>query len=144
VDYRPIVTIEPRKRGGKPCIRGLRITVYDVLEYLASGMSEAEILADFPDLTSDDIRACLAFAADRERRLLSIPGRLKLLFDQNLAPRLVARLVDVGGQTAGQLDVANWLPAQTSEQSRWLHPIAPTTRRASAAADRAAIMSDPR
>jgi uncharacterized protein (DUF433 family) len=74
VDYRAIVTIEPGKRGGKPCIRGLRITVYDVLEYLASGMSEAEILADFPDLTSDDIRACLAFAADRERRLLSVPA----------------------------------------------------------------------
>ena len=74
MDYRAIVTIEPGKRGGKPCIRRLRITVYDVLEYLASGMSEAEILADFPDLTSDDIRACLAFAADRERRLLSIPA----------------------------------------------------------------------
>ncbi len=74
VDYRAIVTIEPGKRGGKPCIRGLRITVYDVLEYLASGMSEAEILEDFPDLTSDDIRACLAFAADRERRLLSVPA----------------------------------------------------------------------
>jgi uncharacterized protein (DUF433 family) len=74
VDYRAIVTIEPGKRGGKPCIRGLRITVYDVLEYLASGMSEAEILADFPDLTFDDIRACLAFAADRERRLLSVPA----------------------------------------------------------------------
>ena len=74
MNYRAIVTIEPGKRGGKPCIRGLRITVYDVLEYLASGMSEAEILADFPDLTSDDIRACLAFAADRERRLLSVPA----------------------------------------------------------------------
>jgi uncharacterized protein (DUF433 family) len=74
VDYRAIVTIDPGKRGGKPCIRGLRITVYDVLEYLASGMSEAEIVADFPDLTSDDIRACLAFAADRERRLLSVPA----------------------------------------------------------------------
>jgi len=74
VDYRGIVTIEPGKRGGKPCIRGLRITVYDVLEHLASGMSEAEILADFPDLTSDDIRACLAFAADRERRLMSVPA----------------------------------------------------------------------
>ena len=74
MDYRAIVTIEPGKRGGKPRIRGLRITVYDVLEYLASGMSEAEILADFPDLTSDDIRACLAFAADRERRLLSVPA----------------------------------------------------------------------
>ncbi len=60
--------------GGKPCIRGLRITVYDVLDYLASGMTEAEILADFPDLRADDLRACLAFAADRERRLLSIPA----------------------------------------------------------------------
>jgi uncharacterized protein (DUF433 family) len=74
VDYRAIVTIEPGKRGGKPCIRGLRITVYDVLEYLASGMSETEMLADFPDLTSDDIRACLTFAADRERRLMSVPA----------------------------------------------------------------------
>ena len=60
--------------GGKPCIRGLRFTVYDVLDYLASGMTEAEILADFPDLTAEDIRACLAFAADRERRLISIPA----------------------------------------------------------------------
>ena len=74
VDYRGIVTIEPGKRGGKPCVRGLRITVYDVLEYLASGMSEAEILHDFPDLTADDIRACLAFAADRERRLFLVPA----------------------------------------------------------------------
>lgn len=65
------ITIEPDKRGGKPCIRGLRITVYDVLEYLASGMSEQDILTDFPDLTSEDIRAVLAFAADRERRLAS-------------------------------------------------------------------------
>ena len=71
VDYTKTITIEPGKRGGKPCIRGLRITVYDVLEYLASGMSEAEILADFPDLTQGDIRACLAFAAERERRLVS-------------------------------------------------------------------------
>ena len=69
-----IITIEPAKRGGKPCIRGLRITVYDVLEYLASGMTETQILNDFPDLTVDDIRACLSFAADRERRLLSIPA----------------------------------------------------------------------
>ena len=60
--------------GGKPCIRGLRITVYDVLDYLASGMTEAEILADFPDLRAEDLRAALAFAADRERRLLSIPA----------------------------------------------------------------------
>lgn len=64
------ITVEPGKRSGKPCVRGLRITVSDVLEYLASGMTEAEILADFPELTSEDIRACLAFAAERERRLL--------------------------------------------------------------------------
>jgi uncharacterized protein (DUF433 family) len=74
MDYRRVITLEPGKRGGKPCIRSLRITVYDVLEYLASGMSEEEILADFPDLERDDIRACLAFAADRERRLTSIPA----------------------------------------------------------------------
>ncbi|MCY3659871.1 MAG: DUF433 domain-containing protein [Caldilineaceae bacterium] len=67
------ITLEPGKRGGKPCIRGLRITVYDVLEYLASGMTEAEILADFPNLEREDIRAVLAFAAERERRLVSIP-----------------------------------------------------------------------
>ena len=61
MSYKDIIAIEPGKRGGKPCIRGLRITVYDVLEYLASGMSHAQILADFPDLEEDDIRACLAF-----------------------------------------------------------------------------------
>ena len=69
VNYEHIITIEPGKRGGKPCIRGLRITVYDVLDYLAGGMTEQEILADFPDLTAEDLKACLAFAADRERRL---------------------------------------------------------------------------
>jgi uncharacterized protein (DUF433 family) len=73
VDYKDRITIEPGKRGGKPCIRGLRITVYDVLEYLASGMSEDEILRDFPDLVSEDIRACIAFAADRERKFTTIP-----------------------------------------------------------------------
>jgi uncharacterized protein (DUF433 family) len=72
MNYQNIITIEPDKRGGKPCIRGMRITVYDVLDYLASDMSEAEILEDFPDLTHDDIRACLAFAADRERKLFAI------------------------------------------------------------------------
>ena len=70
VDYTKIITLEPGKRSGKPCIRGMRITVSDVLEYLASGMSAAEIVADFPELTHDDIHACLAFAAERERRLL--------------------------------------------------------------------------
>jgi uncharacterized protein (DUF433 family) len=71
VNYLDVITIEPGKRSGKPCIRGMRITVSDVLEYLASGMTEAEILADFPELTQNDLRACLAFAADRERRLFS-------------------------------------------------------------------------
>ena len=69
------ITIEPGKRSGKPCIRGLRITVSDVLDYLASGMSEEDVLRDFPDLTREDIRACLAFAADRERRLVAVGGR---------------------------------------------------------------------
>ena len=68
MDYAKIITMEPGKRSGKPCIRGTRMTVYDVLEYLASGMTEAEILADFPSLTKEDILACLAFAADRERK----------------------------------------------------------------------------
>ena len=73
LDYTKIITVEPGKREGKPCIRGLRITVLDILEYLASGMSYDEILADFPDLTKEDIWACLAFAAERERRLVSLP-----------------------------------------------------------------------
>ena len=67
-NYRDIVTIEPGKRGGRPCVRGLRITVADVLGWLAAGQSHGEILADFPELTDADIRACLAYAADRERR----------------------------------------------------------------------------
>lgn len=69
MNYSDIITIEPGKRGGKPCIRGLRITVYDVLEYLASGMSHADVLREFHYLTEEDIRACLAYAADRERKL---------------------------------------------------------------------------
>lgn len=73
MDYRSRITIEPGKRSGKPCIRGLRITVYDVLDYLAGGMTEDEILADFPVLEREDIRAVLAFAADRERRLIVGP-----------------------------------------------------------------------
>ena len=68
MDYSQIITMEPGKRSGKPCIRGLRVTVSDVLGYLASGMTHGEILNDFPYLTEDDIRACLAFAADRERK----------------------------------------------------------------------------
>jgi uncharacterized protein (DUF433 family) len=74
MDYSKIITMEPGKRGGKPCIRGMRITVSDVLEYLAGGMTEDEILRDFPYLTREDIRACLAFAADRERRLMAASG----------------------------------------------------------------------
>lgn len=73
MSYRDRITIEPGKRGGKPCVRGLRITVSDVLEYLASGMSQAEILRDFPDLEAEDISACLKFAADRERKMVSVP-----------------------------------------------------------------------
>ena len=72
-DYRDVITIDPGKRSGKPTIRGMRITVQDVLEYLAGGMSEDEILADLPSLASEDIRACLAFAADRERKLMTAP-----------------------------------------------------------------------
>ena len=74
MDYSKIITIEPCKRSGKPCIRGLRITVQDVLEYLAGGMSEDEILQDFSEITREDIKACLAFAADRERKLFVAPA----------------------------------------------------------------------
>jgi uncharacterized protein (DUF433 family) len=70
MDYKSRITLEPGKRGGKPCIRGLRITVYDVLDYMASGMAPEQIVDDFPELEIDDVRACLAFAADRERRLV--------------------------------------------------------------------------
>lgn len=69
MDYSKIITISPTQRSGKPCIRGMRITVYDILEYLASGMSIDEILTDFSELTHEDICACLAFAADREHKL---------------------------------------------------------------------------
>ncbi|XHX81304.1 MAG: DUF433 domain-containing protein [Stenomitos frigidus ULC029] len=72
MNYQDIITIEPGKRSGKPCIRGMRITVYDVLSYLASGMTTEEILVDFPYLTRDDILACLAYAADREQKILTV------------------------------------------------------------------------
>lgn len=72
MQFKDIITIEPGKRGGKPCIRGMRITVYDVLEYLASGMSEQEILIDFPYLTKEDILASLSFAATRERLMAAV------------------------------------------------------------------------
>jgi uncharacterized protein (DUF433 family) len=67
------ITVEPGKRGGKPCVRGLRITVYDVLGWLAAGMTEQEILADYPELITEDIRACLAYAAEREHRIVRMP-----------------------------------------------------------------------
>ena len=70
--WRESITIEPGKRGGRPCIRGMRITVYDVLSYLAAGMTVAEVLDDFPYLTSEDIHACLAYAAERERGMLVV------------------------------------------------------------------------
>lgn len=73
MDYKKVITIEPGKRSGKPCIRGTRMTVTDVLEYLAGGMTQEELLKEFPDLTREDIRACLAFAADRERKLATLP-----------------------------------------------------------------------
>lgn len=72
MNYKELITIEPGKRGGKPCIRGMRITVYDVLSYLASGMTEQEILDDFPYLTREDILACLSYAADRERQQMVV------------------------------------------------------------------------
>ncbi len=68
--WRSLITVEPGKRGGRPCVRGMRITVYDVLSYLAAGMSTQEVLDDFPYLTAADVRACLAFAAERERGML--------------------------------------------------------------------------
>jgi uncharacterized protein (DUF433 family) len=74
MNYHDRITIEPGKRNGKPCIRGLRITVYDILDYLAAGMSPEEIVKDFPELMLEDIRASLAFAADRERKLMTIPA----------------------------------------------------------------------
>jgi uncharacterized protein (DUF433 family) len=73
MNYSDIITIEPGKCSGKPCIRGMRITVYDILEYLAGGMTEAEILEDFSELTAEDIRACLTFVADREKKLFLAP-----------------------------------------------------------------------
>lgn len=76
-DLRELITINPDIRGGKPCIRGTRITVYDILEYMAGGMSEAEILADFPSLQPEHLRAVLMFAAQRERRLsMGIPHEI--------------------------------------------------------------------
>jgi len=74
MSYDGIITIESGKRGGQPCVRGMRITVYDVLSYLAAGMTEGEILGDFPYLTHEDILACLSYAAEREHRMLVVNG----------------------------------------------------------------------
>jgi len=74
MNYQDYITIDPNKRGGKPCVRELRITVSGVLDYLASDMTEGEILSDFPDLTREDLKACIAFAADRERELMTVPA----------------------------------------------------------------------
>ncbi len=71
MNYQRIITLEPGKRGGRSCVRGLRIAVADVLGWLAAGMSHKDILADYPELTEEDIRACLAYAADRERRIVT-------------------------------------------------------------------------
>ena len=73
VNYRDRITIDPLIRSGKPCVRGTRITVADIFDYLGGGMTVAEVLDDFPDLTADDIQACFAFAADRDRRLNIVP-----------------------------------------------------------------------
>lgn len=74
MNYRDYITIDPNKRGGKPCVRGLRITAYEVLEYLASGLTEEQILEAFPELTREDLKACIAFAADRERKPITVPA----------------------------------------------------------------------
>jgi uncharacterized protein (DUF433 family) len=71
MNYQDIITIEPGKRGGRPTVRGMRIAVGDVLGWLAAGMTHEEIISDYPELTEEDIRACLAYAADRERRLVT-------------------------------------------------------------------------
>ena len=81
MNYQSIITIEPGKRGGRPCIRRMRIAVAECSGWLAAGMSHEQIISDFPELTEEDIRACLAYAADRERRVLT--ADMKLLFDQN-------------------------------------------------------------
>ncbi|MGF1655511.1 MAG: DUF433 domain-containing protein [Verrucomicrobiales bacterium] len=73
-NYRQRITIEPGKRGGKPCIRNMRITVYDILGWLAAGMTHDEIITDYPELTVEDIQAALAFAADREHHLIAAGG----------------------------------------------------------------------
>jgi uncharacterized protein (DUF433 family) len=72
MDYHHLITIDPERRSGKPCVRDTRMTVGDVLSYLASGMSHQDIVAEFPNITEEDVRACLSFAADRERRIVLV------------------------------------------------------------------------
>jgi uncharacterized protein (DUF433 family) len=74
IDYKPFITLEPGKRSGKPCVRGMRITVHDILSMLANGLGHDEIICDFPEITNDDILACLSFAADREHRTVAAHG----------------------------------------------------------------------
>jgi uncharacterized protein (DUF433 family) len=94
MNYQNIITIQPGKRGGRPTIRGMRIAVADVLGWLAAGMTHEEIISDYPELTEEDIRACLACAADRERRARYCHD-MKLLFDQNLSFKLCRQLADI-------------------------------------------------
>ena len=115
MDYRKRIKVVAGKRGGQPTIRGLRITVADVLSYLAAGMSEDQILADLPDLQRDDIRAALAHAADRERSAHD-PGGLKLLFDENLSHRLVDHLSDVY-PALSMFASSGWCPRPTGSCS---------------------------
>ena len=118
MDYRNYITIDLNKRGGKPCVRGLRITVYEVLEYLASEMTEAEILADFPDLTREDLKACIAYAADRERPTLEptyLVRKPEVKFDQE---KLEFIAKHPGEQVSQILTVTNTVP-ETILQGTW-------------------------
>ena len=102
MNYQDIITIDPNKRGGKPCVRGLRITVYEVLDYLASDMSEEEILEDFPDLTPADLKACIAFAAEWERRLLTVKKQSLIAGYEQFA-------ADYAASEEMQKEAENWL-----------------------------------
>ncbi len=93
VDYRKIITLEPGKRGGKPCIRGLRITVYDVMDSLASGMTQQEVLGEFPDLTREDLLACFAFAADADRRIARVVDYARDRAETQAAPDATMELI---------------------------------------------------
>ena len=117
--WRSRITIEPGKRGGRPCIRGMRITVYDVLSYLAAGMTVAEVLDDFPYLTPEDIQACFAFAASASGACSR--SRMKLLFDQNLSPKLVNHLADLFPASTHVQSVG--LDCAAADQVKWEHAL---------------------